>query len=63
MSLGGISMFRTFLFENGQPLPTPSYYINNETETIVAEDKWLCSYKSKYFVPGFDSSLLIEGEF
>jgi len=56
-------MFRTFLFENGQPLPTPSYYINNETETIVAEDKWLCSYKSKYFVPGFDSSLLIEGEF
>ena len=38
-------------------------HVNNETETIVASDKWNCSYKSKYFVPGFDSSMLIEGEY
>lgn len=63
INLGAISMFRTFEFDNGQAKETPTYYVNNETETIVARDKWHCSYKSKYFVPGFDSSTLVEGEF
>lgn len=29
-------MFRTFSFENGKVKPTPVYYVNNETEKIVA---------------------------
>jgi hypothetical protein len=30
-------MFRTFNFENGKPLKAPVFYINNETEEIVAK--------------------------
>ena len=29
--MGPTSMFRTFDFEAGKPLPTPVYYVNNET--------------------------------
>jgi hypothetical protein len=29
-------MFRTFDFKEGEPLETPIYYINNETEEIIA---------------------------
>jgi hypothetical protein len=29
----------------------------------VAVDEWECSYRTKYFVPGFDSCTLIEGEY
>ena len=61
MNLGNVAMFRTFLYENGQPKKTPTYYVSNETESIVAQDEWYCSYKSKYFIPGFDSSMIIEG--
>lgn len=39
-NLGPTSMFRTFDFKEGKPLKTPIYYINNETEEIVAEDIW-----------------------
>lgn len=35
-NFGNTCMFRTFDFENGQPLETPVYYINNETEEIIA---------------------------
>jgi len=35
--LGPNSMFRTFDFKDGKPLTTPCYYINNSTESIVAE--------------------------
>jgi hypothetical protein len=57
--LGPISMFRTFYFKDGKVERSPVYYVNNETESIVADDKWECTYKTKYFVPGFDSSTLI----
>lgn len=56
-------MFRTFSFENGKVKPTPVYYINNETEKIVAQDKWECTYRTKYYMPGFDSCTLIEGQY
>lgn len=37
-NFGNTSMFRSFDFENGQPLPTPVFYINNETEKIIATE-------------------------
>jgi len=61
--LGPISMFRTFFFQEGKVETTPVYYVNNETEKIVAQDEWECTYKTKYYVPGFDSSTLIEEEY
>lgn len=36
--LGPISMFRTFYFNEGKAEKTPVYYVNNETEQIIAED-------------------------
>ena len=61
MYLGPISMFRTFFFKDGKVETTPVYYVDNETEKIVvSQDSWQCTYKTKYYVPGFDSSTLIE---
>ena len=56
-------MFRTFFFQDGKVETTPVYYVDNQTQTIVARDEWMCSYKTKYHIPGFDSSTLIEGEY
>lgn len=30
---------------------------------MVAGETWLCSYLTKYFIPGFDNSTLMEGEY
>ena len=37
-NFGNTSMFRSFDFENGKALPTPVFYINNETEKIIAQE-------------------------
>lgn len=42
-NLGLYSMFRTYLIEDGIILKTPTYYIDNQTETIIAEEQWYCS--------------------
>lgn len=62
-SMGSISMFRTFYFQDGKVETTPVYYVDNETETIVTEDTWQCTYRTKYYIPGYDASTLIEGEY
>ena len=36
-NFGNTCMFRSFDFENGAPLSTPVYYIDNASETIIAE--------------------------
>lgn len=61
--MGPISMFRTFFFQDGKVERTPVYYVNNETEKIVATEDWECTYRTKYFIPGFDACNLIEGEY
>ena len=61
--LGPIAMFRTFFFVDGKVERSPVYYVNNETEQIVAQEDWECTYRTKYYVPGFDSSTLIEAEY
>ena len=63
LSMGPISMFRTFFFQEGKVERSPVYYVNNETESIVADEDWECTYKTKYFVPGFDACTLVEGDF
>lgn len=62
-AMGPTSMFRTFDFEAGNPLETPVYYINNETEEIVAEETWKCSYLFKYEFPGYDGGMIIDSQF
>ena len=62
-NFGKTCMFRTFDFENGTPLPTPIYYISNEREEIVAEEKWKCSYRYKYEFWGQDGDTLIESQY
>ena len=63
MYLGPISMFRTFYFLDGKVQTSPVYYVNNESEKIIAQDEWQCTYRTKYYVPGFDSATLIESEY
>ena len=62
-NFGSTCMFRTFEFENGQPVETPVFYVNNETEEIIAEEKWKCCYLYKYDFPGYDGNLLVEGQY
>lgn len=33
-------MFRTYMVEDGVVLKSPTYYIENSTETIIAEEMW-----------------------
>lgn len=56
-------MFRTFSFDNGNALQTPVYYVSNETESIIAKQTWKCTYITKYFIPGYDSSMLMQNEY
>ena len=56
-------MFRTFDFENGNPLETPVYYINNETEEIQAEETWHCTHLNKYTFVGYDGNMIVDSMF
>lgn len=53
-------MFRTFGFEGGKALETPVFYVSNESERVLVEEKWECSYLHKYEFPGYDGDMMIE---
>ena len=36
-NLGRFSLFKTFMIDNGKPMTTPSYYVDNMTEQVVAQ--------------------------
>ena len=36
-NLGRFSLFKTFMVDNGQTMTTPSYYVDNQTEQVVAQ--------------------------
>ena len=57
--IGDFCMFRTFDFENGAALETPVFYIENESETVVDEHTWKCSYLHKYELVG--KNTIVEG--
>lgn len=61
--LGPTCMFRTFDFKDGKPLETPIYYINNETEQIVADEKWFCSYLHKDEPTAVESGMLVHNQY
>lgn len=63
MNFGTTSMFKTFEHENGKAKTTPVYFINNETEEIVAEEKWECSHLNKYSFVGYDGNMIVDALF
>lgn len=63
ISFGSTCMFRTFDFENGNTLQTPVYYISNETEEVLAEETWKCSYLNKYTLIGADANIIVDSSF
>lgn len=62
-NFGNTCMFRTFDFENGAALSTPVYYIDNASETIIAQEEWKCSYRYKYDFPGTDGNMIVENQY
>ena len=54
-------MFRTFKMEEAKALKTPTYYIDHESETIMAEETWEMSHLYKYEFEGYASGLICEG--
>lgn len=56
-------MVRTFAFDKSRPASTPVYYIDNNTEELIAEESWECSHLFKFSVPGYDNSYLIEAQY
>ena len=58
--MGNVSVFHTFRHDKGVTLETPVFYVNNETEQQVAEETWHATCYVNFFVPGFDSSTVIE---
>lgn len=56
-------MFRTFKFEGGKVVKTPTYFVDNQSESIIGEEIWECSSLYKYELPGYASGLLIEAHY
>ena len=56
-------MFRTYSYSDQKVNESPVYYINNNNEEITCKQLWECSYKTKYFIPGYSDHTLIESEF
>lgn len=61
-NLGEISAFHTFAYEKGQPLTTPVYYVHNQREEIIATETWEATCKTNFYIPGFDTSTVIEAK-
>lgn len=59
--MGPVSVFHTFRHEAGKTLTTPVFYVNNETEQVVAQETWEATCYVNFFVPGFDSGTVIQG--
>lgn len=59
--MGPVCVFHTFKHDAGKTLTTPVFYVNNETEQIVAEENWEATCFVNFFVPGFDNATVIEG--
>jgi hypothetical protein len=63
MPLGNISVFPTIRHIAGVLQETPIFYVNNETEEIIAQDTWKCSaWTSNFYFPGYDGSALVQVE-
>lgn len=59
--VGAVSIFRTFKFENGGPLDSPVFFVNNEREEIIPfEETWKSSSCYFFYVPGYDNSTMVE---
>lgn len=65
-NLGEVSAFHTFLFDKknkkGGAMTSPVYYVNNEREEIIATEEWICTNKTHFYIPGFDTSTIIEAD-
>lgn len=61
-NLGEISAFHTFAYEKGLPLTTPVYYVHNQREEIIATETWEATCKTNFYIPGFDTSTVIEAK-
>lgn len=42
-------------------MPSPTYYVDNKNETIIAEESWEFSPHFKYEFPGYSSDIICEG--
>ena len=62
-NLGIHSIFRTYKIENSRIMPSPTYYVDNETQSIIAEESWECSSLFKYEFPGYGSNIVCEGQY
>jgi hypothetical protein len=60
LNFGRTCMFKTFNYDNGQPLDTPVFYIDNASEKIIAEETWKCSYLYKYNFVAYDGNSIVE---
>lgn len=59
-SFGPVSAFHTFKHENGDTLFSPVFYVDNETEQIIAQESWKATCYTNFYQPGFDTGTMIE---
>lgn len=59
--LGNVSVFHTFRHKDGQVQTTPVYYVQNETEQIIATEEWESTcFADNFFFPGWDGSTVVQ---
>ena len=56
-------MFRTFYFDQKGTVESPAFFILNQKEEKIKDEKWVCSYRQKYRVLENDKDVIIEGIF
>ncbi len=59
--MGPVCVFHSFKHQAGKTLTSPVFYVNNETEQIVAEEHWDATCYVNFYVPGFDNATVVEG--
>lgn len=61
--MGNYSVIKTFDFEDKKSVDSPIYFVENETEQIVARSDWRCVYTSRTTLPGFNVDLLVDADY
>jgi hypothetical protein len=61
--LGSCHMIRTFEYQKGELQETPVGYFSNTNCQPIFWENWRCTYKAKYFFPGYDAYTMIENEY
>jgi hypothetical protein len=58
--MGHFSALYAAVVQEGIPRESPVYFIDNAKEELMRTGTWLPSSRTHFYLPGYDSNLLVE---